>query len=150
MRRIALLSAVAGIALIAACSKAKDDVPAAPPPPPPPPPNRVTITLTCPNDGGKIGVHPWRINVTKADGVEWSVGANDKSVWITPKDPAMWPFDGDTINVTSGNSVKSTNFKPTVEAGTYRYVVTGVCDNANGPDTVVLDPDMIIPTRIQK
>jgi hypothetical protein len=109
----------------------------------------VTITLTCPNDGGRIGVHPWRMNVTKADGVTWFVPANDKAVWITPKDPANWPFDSDTIKVTSGNSVTSTNFKPTVEAGTYKYKVTGVCDNTGGPDTVVLDPDMIIPTRIQ-
>ena len=150
MRRIALVAAVVGIGLIAACGKKNEETVPPPPPPPPPAVNQVTIVLMCPNNGGSIDVHPWRVNVTKADGVKWFVAQNGKAVWITPKDPANWPFDTDRIDVSSGNPVTSTNFKPVVEAGTYKYKISGVCNNAAGADTVVLDPDMIIPTRIQR
>ncbi|HKY97438.1 MAG TPA: hypothetical protein VJL35_06260 [Gemmatimonadaceae bacterium] len=148
MRRIALLSAVAGIALIAACSKAKDD--ATPPPPPPPPPapaHQVTILLKCDNDGASIDVHPWRVKVTQADGVIWF--APQEGVWITPKVAGRWPFAKDTIVVPPKEHLTSTNFKSEVDSGTYSYNISGVCTTASGADTVVLDPDMIIPTRIQ-
>ena len=149
MRRAPLLSAVAGIALIAACGKREDSTPPAPPPPPPPAAtNQVNIRLKCDNDGADIDVHPWRIKVYKADGVLWH--APQDSVWIAPKDSTKWPFDKDTIKVASGAKVPSTNFKQSVDTGTYKYKIIGICNNTSGVDTVVLDPDMIIPTRIQK
>jgi hypothetical protein len=148
MRRIALLSAVAGIALIAACSKGKDSTPPPPPPPPPvAPAHQVTILLKCDNGGASIDVHPWRVTVTQADGVIWF--APQEGVWITPKVAGRWPFNKDTIPVASNEHLTSTNFKSDVDSGTYSYNISGVCTTASGADTVVLDPDMIIPTRIQ-
>ena len=149
MRVIIRLSGVIGIGVLAACGKGNDAVPPPPPPPPPPPAHQVNINLQCPNDGGSINVHPWRVEVTKADGVKWNLAGNSKSIWITPKDPAHWPFDKDTIVVNSSdNPHTSINFKDSVEKGTYKYNIQGVCDNSGGADTVSLDPDMIIPTKI--
>ena len=152
MRRIALASALVGVCLIAACGKTKDTgadtAPVTPPPPPPPSDHRAIITFRCIGDGANIDVHPWRVpNVTKADGIDWF--APQSGVWITPKDPNNWPFDTNRIDVAAGTTVNSKNFKPVVEKGTYKYLINGECVTAAGTDTVVLDPDMIIPTRIQ-
>ncbi|HEX6573458.1 MAG TPA: hypothetical protein VF042_00690 [Gemmatimonadaceae bacterium] len=153
MRRIALMSSMVGVCLIAACGKAKDGGPdtAVNPPPPPPPPvvptNQATIIFSCSNGGANISVVPWRVReVTEASGVKFRAPQN--AVWIVPKDPNHWPFDTNRIDVKGDTTVK--NFKPVVDIGTYKYVVYGVCVNGTEQDTVILDPDMIIPTKIQR
>ena len=115
--------------------------------------NRVNVTLNCDGNGATIGVHPWRaILASRSDSILWTLaGPTGYTVSITPKDPARWPFASPPPIVVGAQGGVGKNIPAGTEAGTYKYVVTGVCvRSGQAPDTVILDPDMIIPTLLEQ
>ena len=110
-------------------------------------PHKVIISLTCDNDGGKIGVQPWRVRSLKSESIKWTVAQNNTTVSLEPKDPAQWPFvSAPPITVSNANPVTSSDFKNLTPGDSiFPYKVTGVCNHHGQMNKVVLDPDMIIP-----
>ncbi len=136
MRSMPLLSGVAIIGIMIGCGRREELSGHI---------HQVTITLTCDNDGGKVGVHPWRVRSTTKEAIKWHLASGSQSVTIAPKDIAHWPFTSSEPIVVSGD-VTSNDFKPVIPPDTvFRYSITGICSRANRQDTVALDPDMIIP-----
>ena len=112
---------------------------------------RVSIRFSCDNDGGAtVTVKPWRVVMQKrTDYIEWSlIPTGVPSVQISPKYVAGWPFvSPPPITVTGQKPGVARDVPAAVPAGTYKYNITGVCLRGElPPDTVVIDPDMIIPT----
>ena len=114
---------------------------------------RVLIRFACENDGGAtVTVRPWRVRLnSKAEYIEWSlVPSGLRAVEISPKVVARWPFVAPPpLIVTALRPGIGRDIPPTVPAGVYKYNITGVCPGVGGvPDTVIIDPDMIIPTSL--
>jgi len=114
---------------------------------------KVIIKFTCETDGSAtVNVKPWRIRLnSKAEQIEWSlVPSGLTTVEISPKIVARWPFVvSPPIVVTSQKAGIGKDIPATVPAGTYKYNITGVCPRTGAPpDTVIIDPDMIIPTTL--
>jgi hypothetical protein len=112
---------------------------------------KVVIRFSCDTDGGAtVTVRPWRVVMQKrTDHIEWSlIPAGVPSVQISPKYVAGWPFvSPPPITVTGQKPGVARDVPAAVPAGTYKYNITGVCLRGESPpDTVVIDPDMIIPT----
>jgi hypothetical protein len=108
------------------------------------------IKFSCEADGGAtVTVKPWRVVMQKRnEQIEWSlVPSGIGSVSISPKYIAGWPFvSPPPIVVTSGKPGLGKDVPSAVPAGNYKYNITGICVRAGAPsDTVVIDPDMIIP-----
>jgi hypothetical protein len=88
---------------------------------------------------------------SKAEQIEWSlVPSGLTTVEISPKIVARWPFVvSPPIVVTYQKPGIGKDIPATVPAGTYKYNITGVCPQAGAaPDTIIIDPDMIIPTSL--
>lgn len=114
---------------------------------------RVLIRFSCEADGGAtVTVRPWRVRLnSKAEQIEWSlVPSGLNTVEISPKVVARWPFVAPPpIVVTAQKPGIGRDIPATVPAGTYKYNITGVCAQSGAaPDTVIIDPDMIIPTAL--
>jgi hypothetical protein len=114
---------------------------------------KVLIRFSCDTDGGAtVTVKPWRVRLnSKAEQIEWSlVPSGLATVEISPKTVARWPFVASPpIVVTASKPGLGKDIPPTVPAGTYKYNITGVCPRSGAPaDTVIIDPDMIIPTSL--
>ncbi len=112
---------------------------------------KVVIKFSCDPDGGAtVNVRPWRISLnSKAEQIEWSlVPSGLTTVEISPKTVARWPFvAAPPLVVTVKQPGIGKNIPATVPAGLYKYNITGVCPRSGAPpDTVIIDPDMIIPT----
>ena len=112
---------------------------------------KVLIRFSCETDGGAtVTVKPWRVKLTtKAEQIEWSlVPSGLTTVEISPKTVARWPFVAPPpLVVTVQRPGIGKDIPATVPAGSYKYNITGVClRSAAPPDTVIIDPDMIIPT----
>jgi hypothetical protein len=141
MRRWTLLLC-AGVVMVAAAWRAPRNQAVA---------RKVQIKFACDTDGGAtVTVKPWRIVLQqRTDQVEWSlIPSGVGSVSITPKYIAGWPFVAPPpIVVTAVKPGVGKDIPASVPAGTYKYNITGVCARTGAPaDTVVIDPDMIIPT----
>jgi hypothetical protein len=115
---------------------------------------KVFIKFTCETDGGAtVTVKPWRIKLnSKSEQIEWTlVGSGLNTVEISPKVVARWPFVAPPpLIVTDKKPGIGKGIPATVPAGTYKYNISGVCPGYSGapPDTVIIDPDMIIPTSL--
>ena len=114
---------------------------------------KVLINFNCDNTGGAtVTVRPWRVRLnSKAEQIEWSlVPSGIASVEISPKLVARWPFIAPPpLIVTAAKPGIGKDIPPAVPAGTYKYNITGVCVRTGAPpDTVIIDPDMIIPTSL--
>jgi hypothetical protein len=114
---------------------------------------RVLINFNCDNTGGAtVMVRPWRIRLnSKAEQIEWSlVPTGIGSVEISPKLVARWPFVAPPpLIVTAAKPGIGRDIPASVPAGIYKYNITGVCVRSGAPpDTVIIDPDMIIPTSL--
>lgn len=112
---------------------------------------KVLIRFACDTDGGAtVTVKPWRVVLQKrTDYVEWTlIPSGVQSVAISPKYVAGWPFVvAPPITVTAQKPGVARDVPAAVPAGTYKYNITGICTRGDAPpDTVVIDPDMIIPT----
>ena len=121
-------------------------------------PGVVNMTVICQLDGGaNITVNPWRVGWSnpasrKSGQITMnlqSLGLDQKQVKITPKNATRWPFKEPLpIVVVDGTPTILKNVdQDTVKypKGAYKYVITGVCIRSGTADTVVIDPDMIIP-----
>lgn len=114
---------------------------------------KVLIRFSCEAEGGAtVTVKPWRIRLnSKAEQIEWSlVPSGLTTVEISPKVVARWPFVAPPpLVVTAQKPGIGRDIPATVPAGTYKYNITGVCPRSGAPpDTVIIDPDMIIPTAL--
>jgi hypothetical protein len=112
---------------------------------------RVLIRFSCETDGGaSVTVKPWRVRLnSKAEQIEWSlVPTGLNTVEISPKTVARWPFVAPPpLVVTAQKPGVGKDIPAIVPAGIYKYNITGVClRSGESPDTVIVDPDMIIPT----
>ena len=112
---------------------------------------RVLIRFACENDGGAtVTVRPWRVVLQRrTDHVEWTlIPTGVPSVAITPKYIAGWPFVAPPpVTVTAQSPGVARDVPAAVPGGNYKYNITGVCQRGTAPpDTVIIDPDMIIPT----
>ena len=115
----------------------------------------VSIIFKCELDGGATAtIKPWRIRLlAKSDYIEWKLvapGPGDvapDSVLISPKFINQWPFTTKfPVVVKKGYTNVAQGIPTSVPEGTYKYSVTGICRLPGlPPDTVVIDPDMIIP-----
>lgn len=142
MRRIAVLLSVVGV--VVACGKSEMQQTS-------PPANTVNVHFSCSNNGGRIGVEPWRVSLDQALPATWTVLQQNVTVFIIPKDPNKWPFiSKDTITVMKGAVGTRNDYDPNATDSLYKYKVMGVCARGSNRDTVILDPDMIIPTRFQQ
>jgi hypothetical protein len=113
---------------------------------------KVLIKFSCDADGGAtVTVKPWRVTLTKrTEQIEWSlIPAGIDTVMISPKYVAGWPFvTAPPIIVRSVKPGIGKDIPDGVPAGAYKYNITGVCRRSGAvPDTVIIDPDMIIPPK---
>ena len=143
MSRERVLLVVGVLGLAAACGKREEAAA-------PPGPGQAVIRFNCDNDGGaSVSVKPFRVQLPSRKGqIEWTlVGSDVDSVLISPKNPLRWPFTAPPpIIVKSAKSGIGKDVPDSVAAGTYKYNVTGICVREGGvADTVIFDPDMIIP-----
>jgi len=111
---------------------------------------KVLIRFSCDNDGGAtVTVRPWRVVLQRrTDHVEWTLLPVDvERVSITPKYVAGWPFVAPPpVVVTPQRPGVARDIPASVPGGNYKYNITGICTRPGGPaDTVIIDPDMIIP-----
>ena len=112
---------------------------------------KVLIRFACDIDGGAtVTVKPWRVVLQKrTDQVEWTlIPSGVPSVAISPKYVAGWPFVAPPpVTVTAQKPGVAYEIPTVVPGGTYKYNITGICVRSGAPpDTVIIDPDMIIPT----
>ncbi len=73
------------------------------------------------------------------------------TVEISPKVVSRWPFVAPPpLVVTVQKPGIGRDIPATVPAGIYKYNISGVCPRSGAPpDTVIIDPDMIIPTALE-
>ena len=131
----------AGVVAIAAAWRAPQGAPVL---------RKVIIKFSCDTDGGAtVTVKPWRVVMSKrTEQIEWSLTPSGiSSVSISPKYVAGWPFvAAPPIVVNAGKPGIGKDIPSAVPAGNYKYNITGICARSGAPaDTVVIDPDMIIP-----
>jgi hypothetical protein len=109
----------------------------------------VSIDFTCTADGATLSVTPWRVQLaSRNDQIEWSVKTTGlDSVSISPKLVARWPFSvNPPLSAHAQRPVVARGIPASVPGGTYKYNISGICQRAGGiADTVIIDPDMIIP-----
>lgn len=117
--------------------------------------NNVLIDLECLDDGGFTAtINPWRAEFPKERGgsVKWTLGKLKKvnEADIQQTTPATWPFTEPSFKARPGNPAEGKNLKPGTVPGTYKYTIRAICYRDGGvQDTVVIDPDMIIPTGFE-
>lgn len=95
-------------------------------------------------------VRPWRVVLQqRTEQIEWTLLPSEvTSVTITPKTIAGWPFRSPQppLVVTTQKPGVASDIPREVPGATYKYNITGICGRSGQPaDTVVIDPDMIIP-----
>lgn len=108
----------------------------------------VSISFKCTTDGATMTVSPWRVTLpTRNDQVQWDVSNGSDSVSITAKNVNRWPFSTNPpYKAKYGSPAVGRGIPSSVPAGKYQYNIIGICPRAGGVvDTVVIDPDMIIP-----
>lgn len=116
----------------------------------------VNVDIDCLNDNGVTGVSftlsPWRVEVPNRGAIRWVLGKaprGNKTV-IKPANAARWPFQEPSFTTEPGNPNAGGRLKAGVTAGIYKYTVTTICYRDGGvEDTVIVDPDMIIPPSFQ-
>ena len=108
----------------------------------------VSISFKCTTDGATMTVSPWRVTLpTRNDQVQWDVSNGSDSVSIAAKNVNRWPFSTNPpYKAKYGSPAVGRGIPSSVPAGKYQYNIIGICPRAGGVvDTVVIDPDMIIP-----
>lgn len=108
----------------------------------------VSISFKCTTDGATMTVSPWRVALpTRNDQIQWDVSNGSDSVSIAAKNVNRWPFSTNPpYKARYGSPAIGKGIPSSVPAGKYQYNIIGICPRAGGVvDTVVVDPDMIIP-----
>ena len=93
-------------------------------------------------------VTPDTVTIVRGQGITWSLSVNGNGntveVFPKPRQPA-WPFP---TARPQGNRQNPARSGASRAAGHWRYNITVVCQQGNNPpDTVVIDPDIIIETE---
>jgi hypothetical protein len=117
--------------------------------------NNVNIDLECLDDGGvSFTLSPWRVTMPVHGSIRWVLGRLHKvnQAEIKPAaDPAKWPFVEPSFTTKPGAPAEGRNLNPNRpkqpgEYTVYKYTVSAICyRDAGVQDTVIIDPDMIIP-----
>lgn len=100
------------------------------------------VQVHCPAGNKEAFVTPNKVKISLGDDIEWRMGGQvvTESIQISLKDPDQaWPFDGNP-----SRGAKTARARGAHTPGTYAYNVTLVCQTADGPQEVVIDPDIII------
>lgn len=107
-----------------------------------PPPQRANITAVC-NGSGNGAVNPPRINMRRAEHIEWSANSPQvASFTITPKVAENWPFAAMSFSGTpQAPAVTPQPLATALENHPYAYNVTVLCTDGT---VEVIDPDIII------
>lgn len=145
MRRGAILFCV-GVVLVATAWTNRQGRPA----------GRATIIFTCQPEGGATAqVVPWRVRWSDSKRSSGQIAfrlvpsGSISQVTLTPNAAKPWPFPVASIVVSDAQDGYARNPSQDLAkfpAGTYKYNLTGICPQPDGSaDTVVIDPDMIIP-----
>lgn len=137
MRSRSLVTAAAACSvLLTAAARGPASVPAT---------QSVSIDARCAgNRNTSITVQPWNLHVGQGDEVQWviSPSANTGEVTISPK--AAWPFANNRRQGSKTVPASSSGMQPGAR-GRYSYTIRLVCQaGASQPDTVVVDPDVIV------
>lgn len=105
----------------------------------------VTVNARCAGPRNTdVSVQPWNLHVAQGDDVQWSINAaaNTDAITITPK--ATWPFANNRAQGSKAAPANSSGMRPG-SRGKYSYSISLICQAGNNPpDTVVIDPDVIV------
>lgn len=95
----------------------------------------------------EITVRPWNVRIRQGDQLSWVLAgnANTSEITITQKDGGDWPFEaGPPYRGTKNTPARATRMRSNAQ-GTYKYNIQLICQSgSNQPDTVVVDPDVIV------
>lgn len=115
-----------------------------------PPPGQVTVDARCAGPRNtSVTVSPWNLHVPRDSNVTvtWVINAaaNTDTITITPKQGTSWPFGGDAAVGSKATPARVQGRTPNEPGVRYRYNIQLVCRiGAADPDTVVVDPDIIV------
>ena len=114
-------------------------------------PGQVTMKLQCLADGGfEFSLSSWSVTLPAPDSAFTWVNdpASNVEAEITAQNP-KFPFNGQSHHAAHGGKARGKPV-PHTPKGTYKYTVTAICSLGGAkPDTIRIDPDMIIPWSIQ-
>ena len=142
MRRCSLFAFLVVSAMVAC--KAPDRSPTRPGP------GQVRMTLTCLPDGTLgFALTPWAVTLpNKNAAFTWINDPASNADGVISAQNQQFPFGGQKFTASHGSSVVGKPIKDT-PADTYKYSVTVICPmSGGGSNTTVVDPDMIIPWKI--
>ncbi|QJR35804.1 hypothetical protein HKW67_09920 [Gemmatimonas groenlandica] len=95
----------------------------------------------------EVTVSPWNVRLQQDDEIEWVIAANANSdnISVTPKATSGWPFPSrGPFNAAKGQPARANRMRPNSRGG-YKYNIQLVCQAGNNPpDTVIIDPDVIV------
>jgi hypothetical protein len=108
-------------------------------------PVQVTVSAKCagPNQT-EISVSPWNARLRDSQTLEWilAANANSEQLTVSPKRATQWPFAGAPYVGQRGKPVSAG--RPN-QKGRFSYNIQLICQTgSNAPDTVLVDPDVII------
>jgi plastocyanin len=105
----------------------------------------VTIDARCAGPRNtQVTVQPWNLRIAQGDDVRWEINAaaNTNAITITPK--ASWPFATNRPGGSKTTPATAAGMNPN-SRGKYSYSIQLVCQaGANPPDSVLIDPDVIV------
>lgn len=114
--------------------------------PPPPGAGEVEVDARCTGGGNtRITIRPWNLKIRQGDEVTWLLdrNANSSEITITPKREA-WPFASTPpYRGSKASPARAGNMRPNAR-GRYAYSVSLICTHDGVPDTVLVDPDIIV------
>jgi hypothetical protein len=107
----------------------------------------VLVEPRCPvGRDSQAVITPWNITVAQGDSVDWTVSEKGSATAITivPKNVRTWPFTANRSNGNRQNPARASGMRANAR-GRYSYSVEYVCRaNSPNPDTVRIDPDVIV------
>lgn len=147
LRRVSY--ALALVALVVACTRKADGPSVATAA------GHVELDLTCDAGNFTATIKPWRVrmsNLNNGKGIRWKLKNSTHHVALADIDSVQgraWPFKTKKFRVAAGDSAdgSSTDLIPGQTDTLYNYKITTVCTIGGQSDTIVIDPDMIIPPR---
>jgi hypothetical protein len=108
------------------------------------------MKLTCLSDGSlDFSLVPWKVRLPNKNAAFVFINDPNSSTdgVINTQNP-QFPFGGQPFTAGKGATVRKNPVSGT-PADTYKYSVTAICPKAGGgSDTTIVDPDMIIPWKI--
>jgi len=112
----------------------------------------VDVKIDClPGRGVAFSLTPWSIVVRSGDSINWRLdpGAGVTEMQVLGKTGRPWPFGRKPpYRVTKERPAGARSPDLNQPPGRYQYAVSAICvRDAEIADTVLIDPDMIIPKR---